>query len=112
MKVTAPLSAFRVYCLDCRLGSEESTPNFSPGETFLAHPLRPDKSSDPWPSVCLIATMNVIVFRAIRKSGDYVSATMLPANHSEEVRLSWVDGVIAAVFLACVGGLICLLAAG
>ena len=56
--------------------------------------------------------MNAIAFKANKKSGDYVTPTMLPANHSEEVRLGWVDGVIAAVFLACVGGLICLLAAG
>ena len=56
--------------------------------------------------------MNTIVFKANTKSGEYVTAAMLPANHSEEVRLSWVDGTIAAIFLACVGGLIFLLAAG
>ena len=56
--------------------------------------------------------MNAIIFKTDKKNGDYVTASILPANHSEEVRLSWVDGAIAAVFLACIGGLICLLAAG
>jgi len=56
--------------------------------------------------------MNAIVLKTNKKSGDYVTPSMLPANHSEEVQVGWVDGVIATVFLACVGGLICLLAAG
>jgi hypothetical protein len=56
--------------------------------------------------------MNAIAFKANKSSGDYVTPTMLPANHSEEVRLSWLDGVIAAIFLSCVGGLVFLLAAG
>jgi len=59
-----------------------------------------------------MGTMNAIAFKANRKSGDYLTPTILPANHSEEVRLGWLDGVIAAIFLSCVGGLVFLLAAG
>ena len=56
--------------------------------------------------------MSAIVFRVNGKSGQYITAAVVPANHSEEARVGLVDGVIVAVFLACVGGLICLLVAG
>jgi hypothetical protein len=56
--------------------------------------------------------MSAIAFKVNRKGGEYVTTTVVPSNHSEEVRLSLADGVIAAVFLACLGGLICLLVAG
>ena len=54
--------------------------------------------------------MSAIAFKVNRKSGDYVTADVVPANHSEETRLGLADGVIVAVVLACLGGLICLLA--
>jgi hypothetical protein len=56
--------------------------------------------------------MSAIVCSVHRKSGDYVTTTIVPGNHSEEVRLGLADGVIVAIFLGCVGGLICLLVAG
>ena len=65
-----------------------------------------------WPGVCLEGSMNAIVFKVNGKSGEYVTAAVVPANHSEEARLGWADGVIVGVFLACIGGLICLLVAG
>jgi len=55
--------------------------------------------------------MSAIAFRVNRKSGEYVTTAVVPSNHSEEVRLSLADGVIVAVFLMCLGGLICLLVA-
>ncbi len=56
--------------------------------------------------------MSTIVFKVNRKNGAYISTAVVPGNHSEEVRLGLADGVIAAIFLACVGALIFLLAAG
>jgi hypothetical protein len=56
--------------------------------------------------------MNAIVFKVHGKSGEYVTTAVVPGNHSEEVRLSLADGAIVAIFLACIAGLICLLAIG
>jgi hypothetical protein len=56
--------------------------------------------------------MSAIVFKVNRKSGEYVTTAVVPANHSEETRVGLADGVIVAVFLACLGSLICLLVAG
>ncbi len=50
-----------------------------------------------------------ITFRVPRKNGAYVRATVVPANHSEESRFGWLDGVIVGFFLLCTGGLIFLL---
>ena len=68
--------------------------------------------SVPWLGVCLYGGMSAIVFKVNRRSGAYITTAMVPGNHSEEVRLGLADGVIMALFLACIGGLICLLAAG
>ena len=56
--------------------------------------------------------MSAITFRVTRKSGDYVKATLVPANHSEEPHFGLLDGGIIAFFLACVGGFIYLLLLG
>jgi hypothetical protein len=56
--------------------------------------------------------MSAITFRVNRKSGDYVKATLVPANHSEEPHFGLLDGGIIAFFLLCVSGLICLLLIG
>jgi hypothetical protein len=53
--------------------------------------------------------MSAIAFKVTGKSGDYVKATIVPANHSEEPRFGLLDGGIIAFFLLCTGGLICLL---
>ena len=53
--------------------------------------------------------MSGLAFRVNKKSGDYVKATVVPANHTEEPRFSAVDGAIIAFFLLCVSGLIYLL---
>ena len=53
--------------------------------------------------------MSAITFRVTRKSGEYVKATLVPANHSEEPHFGLLDGGIVAFFLSCVGALIYLL---
>ena len=55
--------------------------------------------------------MSAITFKVGRKSGDYVKATVVPANHAEEPHFGWLDGAIVAFFLLCAGGLVYLLVA-
>ena len=50
--------------------------------------------------------MKAIAFRVDGKSGDYIKATLAPANRSEEPRFGLLDGVVIAFFLLCVGGLV------
>lgn len=50
-----------------------------------------------------------ITFKVHRKSGDYVRATVIPANHSDEPHFGVLDGAIVTVFLLGVSGLIYLL---
>jgi hypothetical protein len=73
---------------------------------------RRQKCSSSWPGVCSYEGMSAIVFKVNRRSGAYITTAVVPGNHSEEVRLGLADGVIVAIFLTCIGGLICLLAAG
>lgn len=54
--------------------------------------------------------MSAITFKVRRKNGDYVKATVVPANHSEEPRFGLLDTAIITFFLLCVSGLIYLLA--
>ena len=54
--------------------------------------------------------MSAIVYRVNRKGGDYIKATVVPSNHSEEPHFGMVDGVVLSFLLLCVGGLVCLLA--
>lgn len=49
--------------------------------------------------------MSALAFRGNRRSGDYIKATVIPANHSEEPRFGVVDGAIIAFCLLCVSGL-------
>jgi len=53
--------------------------------------------------------MSAIVYKVHRKSGDYIKAAVVPANHSEESHFGLVDGVIAGFLLLCLSGLVCLL---
>jgi len=53
--------------------------------------------------------MSALAFRVTRKSGNYIKATVVPANRSGESRFGVVDGAIIACFLLCVSGLIYLL---
>ena len=56
--------------------------------------------------------MSAITFKVHRKSGDYVKASLVPANHSEEPHFGLLDGGIILFFLTCVSGLIYLLLIG
>jgi hypothetical protein len=49
------------------------------------------------------------VFKAEGKSGDYVKATLAPANRSEEAHFGLLDSAIIAFFLVCVTSLVYLL---
>ena len=51
-----------------------------------------------------------IAFKAGGRSGDYVKATVIPANRSHAPHFGVVDGVIVTFFLSVVAGLIFLLA--
>jgi len=61
-----------------------------------------------WPVACLTPGMSAVAFKVNQKSGDYVKATIVPANHSEEPHFGLVDGVIIGFFLLCVAGLVAL----
>jgi hypothetical protein len=50
-----------------------------------------------------------IAFRVNRRSGDYVKATVIPANRSHTPHFGVIDGVIVTFFLSVVAGLIFLL---
>ena len=63
-----------------------------------------------WPTDCWQEGMSAIVYRVNRKGGDYIKATVVPSNHSEETHFGLVDGVVLSFLLLCVGGLVCLLA--
>ena len=54
----------------------------------------------------LIRSMSALAFRVDSKSGDYIKATVVPANHTAEPHFGAADGVIIAFFLLCVGGLV------
>jgi len=56
--------------------------------------------------------VSAITFRVHRKSGDYVKAVLVPANHSEEPHFGLLDGGIIAFFLVCASGLVYLLLLG
>ena len=53
--------------------------------------------------------MSALAFRVNQKSGDYIKATVVPADHLEEPRFGVMDGAIIAFFLLCVSGLVYLL---
>jgi hypothetical protein len=53
--------------------------------------------------------VSAIVYKVNRKSGEYVKAAVVPANHSEEAHFGLADGVILGFLLFCAGGLVCLL---
>ena len=54
--------------------------------------------------------MSAIVYKVNRKSGDYIKASVVPSNHSEEAHFGVMDGVVLSFLLLVVGGLLCLLA--
>jgi len=53
--------------------------------------------------------MSAITFKVHGKNGDYVKASVSPANHSEEPHFGLLDGAIVTVFLLGISGLIYLL---
>lgn len=53
--------------------------------------------------------MSALAFKVNQKSGDYIKATVVPANPTDEPRFGAADGVIIAFFLLCVSGLAFLL---
>ena len=62
-----------------------------------------------WPVLCLTRSMSALAFEVNQKSGDYIKATVVPANRTAEPRFVAADGVIIAFFLLCVSGLVYLL---
>ena len=73
---------------------------------FLAREIRYAIVGRGWLAACLEADMGLLAFTVNRKSGDYIKATIVPANHSEEPRLGVADGAIIGFFLLCVSVLI------
>lgn len=67
-----------------------------------------DGIASGWRTLCLVERMS-IAFKVQKKSGNYIRATLTPANHSDESRFGLLDGAIVTVFLLGVGGLIYLL---
>ena len=53
-----------------------------------------------------MSRMNTIAFKAGGNTGDYVKATVVPSNHSDEAHFGLLDGIIVAFFLICVVGLV------
>ena len=53
--------------------------------------------------------MSAITFKVQGKSGDYVKASVVPANHSQEPHFGLLDMAIVTVLLLGVSGLIYLL---
>ena len=53
--------------------------------------------------------MSTVAFKVKQKNGDFVKATIVPANHSEEPHFGVLDGVIIGFFLLLVVGLVVLL---
>ena len=56
-----------------------------------------------------LARMSAIAFKVNRKNGDYIKASVVPANHSEEPHFGLLDSAIITFFLVCASGLIYLL---
>lgn len=49
--------------------------------------------------------MKTIAFKVHGKNGDYVRATIVPSNHSEEAHFGLVDGVVIGFFVVALGSL-------
>ncbi|HMP83536.1 MAG TPA: hypothetical protein PKA41_12620 [Verrucomicrobiota bacterium] len=47
--------------------------------------------------------MKTIAFKVHGKNGDYVRATIVPANHSEETRFGLIDGIVIGFFAVLFG---------
>jgi hypothetical protein len=63
-----------------------------------------------WPTACWQRCMSAPVYTMNRKGSDYIKATLVPSNHSEEPRFDLVDGVVTSFLLLCVSGLVYFLA--
>ena len=61
------------------------------------------------PQLAACRGVSAIVYTVDRKSGGYVKAGVVPANHSEEAHFGLADSIIVGFLLACAGGLVCLL---
>jgi hypothetical protein len=55
-----------------------------------------------WPILCSETGMKTIAFKVHGKSGDFVRASLVPANHSEEAHFGLIDGAVIAFFLISV----------
>jgi len=53
--------------------------------------------------------MSAIVYKVNCKSGEYIKAAVIPANHSEESHFGPIDATVLGFLLLCAGGLVCLL---
>lgn len=47
-----------------------------------------------------------IAFKAGGRSGDYIKASLVHGNHSEEAHFGLLDSVIVTFFLLCMSGLV------
>jgi hypothetical protein len=67
-------------------------------------------SPQRWPGPCLIPSMSEITYQVRGKNGDYVTTTVVPANHSAEPHFGALDIAVLGVVGAClVVGLVLLL---
>ena len=53
--------------------------------------------------------MSAIMYKANRKSGDYIQAAIVPLNHSKQPHFGLAEGMIVGFLLLCACGVVCLL---
>ena len=70
---------------------------------------RPGVGAAVGPVIAPMPGMSTIAFKVNRKNGDYIKASVVPANHSEEPHFGLLDSAIITFFLVCASGLIYLL---
>ena len=85
------------------------TVNSLDGAGWRCYSRLPAEPGGRWPTACCQTGMSAIVYTVNRKGGDYIKATVVPANHSEQPRFGVADAVVVSFLLLCVGGLVCLL---
>ena len=69
----------------------------------------PNQFSPRGPAYAESRGMKSIAFKVDGRNRDYIKASLIPANHSQESHFGLLDCAIVAFFLLCVGGLLYLL---